>query len=145
LSVALAVRCRGGPAGRLQLSWRVRGNIKIMSANVENRLALLESELQRFIEVASEEFPVERIILFGSLARGRESVSEWTDLDLVVVAETDLPFYRRTERLLRKACLRVGADVFVYTPAEWDRLRSERAFIEEEVVGRGRVVYERAG
>lgn len=120
----------------------------------ENRYAgsrreLLQAELQRFVEVASEEFGADKVILFGSLARaledGGEDVGEWSDLDLVVVAETEQPFHARIKDLLDRVHPRVGADVFVYTPAEWERMRSGRSFIKKEVVEKGRVVYERAG
>jgi len=72
-------------------------------------------------------------------------LGDWSDLDLVVVAETDRPFYERVKRLIRRVEPRVGADVLVYTPSEWERMSSERPFVREELLGRGRVVYERAG
>ncbi len=116
-----------------------------MTEKVESRLELLDAELERFVKIASEELDAEQIILFGSLAQDRASASEWTDLDLVVIAETDLPFHRRIGELLKRARFKVGADVFVYTPAEWELMKAERPFIREEVVKKGRVVYERTG
>lgn len=69
------------------------------ATKAQDRLELLEAELWRFVEVASEEFGAERIIVFGSLARameeGAETLGEWSDLDLVVVAETNRPFHGR--------------------------------------------------
>jgi uncharacterized protein len=116
-----------------------------MTERVESRLELLDAELERFVKIASDEFGAEQIILFGSLAQDRASASEWTDLDLVVIAETDLPFHRRIGELLTRARFRVGADVFVYTPAEWERMKTQRPFVREEIVTKGKVVYERAG
>jgi len=115
-----------------------------------SRFDLLKSELERFVEVASTEFGADRVIVFGSLARalggeGGGALGDWSDLDLVVVAETDRPFYERVKRLIRRVEPRVGADVLVYTPSEWERMSSERPFVREELLGRGRVVYERAG
>lgn len=110
---------------------------------------MLEAELERFVEVASGEFGAERVILFGSLARALEgnekALGDWSDLDLVIVAETGEPFYERIKRLLRRVRPRVGADVLVYTPAEWERMSSERPFVKKEMVEKGKVVYERAG
>ena len=127
----------------------VRGgsNIKnVMVRKAESRSKLLDAELRRFIEVASQELDAEKIIVFGSFARGRaEGIHEWTDLDLVVVAETRLPFHQRIQRLLERVRLKVGADVFVYTPAEWEHMKSQRPFIKEEALKKGRVVYERGG
>ena len=91
-----------------------------MAKKTESRSKLLDAELKRFIEVASQELDAEKIIVFGSFARGRaEGIHEWTDLDLVVVAETRLPFHQRIQRLLERVRPKVGTDVFVYTPAEW--------------------------
>lgn len=72
---------------------------------------MLEAELERFVEVASGEFGAERVILFGSLARALEgnekALGDWSDLDLVIVAETGEPFYERIKRLLRRVRPRV--------------------------------------
>ena len=117
-----------------------------MAKKTESRSKLLDAELKRFIEVASQDFDAERIIVFGSFAGGLpEGIHEWTDLDLVVVAETRLPFHQRIQRLLERVRPKVGADVFVYTPAEWEHMKSQCPFIKEEVLKKGRVVYERGG
>lgn len=59
----------------------------------------------------------ERIVLFGSHARGDERPDR--DLDLLIVEDSDLPRYRRAPRYLRAL---VGVfpakDVVVWTPAE---------------------------
>jgi uncharacterized protein len=115
----------------------------------DDRMELLEAELRRFVEVASEEFGAERIIVFGSLARamdeGAQTLDEWSDLDLVVVAETELPFYERSRKLLLRVRPRISVDVFVYTPTEWKELKAVRLFVQSEMVGKRKVVYERAG
>ena len=120
-----------------------------VGTKIKDRRALLEAELKRFVEVAVGEIGAEQVILFGSLARalhGDEgALGEWSDLDLVVVAETGQPFYERMKHLLRRVRPRVGVDVLVYTPTEWEHLRSERSFVKNEMVGKGRVVYERVG
>ena len=124
---------------------RRASNIKnAMFRKTESRSRLLDAELKRFIEVASEELDAEKVILFGSFARA-EGMHEWTDLDLIVVAETNLPFHQRIKQLLERVRPKVGVDVFVYTPAEWERMKSERPFIKEEILRKGRVVYERVG
>ena len=122
---------------------RRASNIKsAMVRKTESRSRLLDAELKRFIKVASEELDAEKVILFGSFARA-EGMHEWTDLDLVIVAETRLPFPQRIKRLLERVRPKVGADVFVYTPSEWEYMKSQRPFIKEEVLKKGRVVYER--
>lgn len=119
------------------------------ATKAQDRLELLEAELQRFVEVASGEFGAERIIVFGSVARameeGAESLGEWSDLDLVVVAETEKPFYERSRNLLLRVRPGVSVDVFVYTPSEWEELKAERLFVQSEMMEKGKVVYEKAG
>ncbi len=120
-----------------------------------SRLDLLETELERFVEVASGELGAEQVIILGSLARALavsdDALGEWSDLDLVVVARTERPFYERIRDLLDRVKPRVGVDVFVFptpgTPgvSPGEHMRSERSFIKREVLGKGRIVYERAG
>ncbi len=81
------------------------------------------------------------ILLFGSCASGE--VKKWSDLDVVVVAQSDLPFYERLRRVVRWVEPRVGMDFFIYTPEEWAALREARAFIRDEVEQKGQVLYER--
>ena len=61
----------------------------------------------------------ERAVAFGSYARG--VADAWSDLDLVVVMETDLPRPERG-RLLGDLydALPVSLDVLVFTPAEFE-------------------------
>jgi uncharacterized protein len=62
------------------------------------RANLLRQELARFIEIVTQQMQPERIILFGSFAAGQ--IGEWSDLDLIVIAQTDLPFYERIKHIL---------------------------------------------
>jgi predicted nucleotidyltransferase len=105
------------------------------------REKLLRQELARFIDIVAQHMQPERIILFGSLAAGQ--VDEWSDLDLVVVAETTLPFYERMKHILRSVRPQAGMDVLVYTPTEWAEMTSQRRFVQEEILSKGQVVYER--
>lgn len=38
-----------------------------------------------------------------------------------------------------------GIDVLVYTPAEFEQLRASRAFVKNEVIDRGLLLFERDG
>jgi predicted nucleotidyltransferase len=89
----------------------------------------------------TEQGSPEKVILFGALANG--AVHEWSDIDLVVVERTQLPFFQRIKRLCKLLKPRVGMDIMVYTPEEFDRLCAERPFFKEEIIGKGEVVYDR--
>jgi len=107
---------------------------------IEQRRAKLLSELDRFIEVVVPALQPERIIVFGSYATGH--IHEWSDLDLVVIAETDLPLFERLKQVSFLARSTVGMDVLVYTPAEWEHMKANRLFVQEEIFKKGEVVYD---
>lgn len=83
----------------------------------------------------------ERVILFGSVARG--DVHEDSDIDLLVVKRTDRPFLRRIDEVMALIDVAVPVQPLVYTPEELDRLiREGRDFIRT-ALAEGRVLYER--
>ena len=83
----------------------------------------------------------ERVILFGSVARG--DVHENSDIDLLVVKQTDRPFLRRIDDVMALVDVDVPVQAIVYTPEELGRLiREGRDFIRT-ALAEGRVVYER--
>jgi predicted nucleotidyltransferase len=57
---------------------------------------------------------VERVVLFGSTARDEAGLT--SDLDLLIVWDTDLPFLERTAALYRTLQPQVAVDLLVYTP-----------------------------
>lgn len=84
--------------------------------------SILEDVVRRIV---SEYGPVEKILLFGSAARGEQD--EASDLDLIVIKQTSERFLRR---LLSVPALPVAADVFVYTPEEFAQMQAhENPFV----------------
>jgi len=82
--------------------------------------------------------PLEKIILFGSAARG--ATDEYSDLDLILIKKTTKRF---VERLREVPLLPVHADVFVYTPEEFEQMReNENPFILSAMES-AKVLYER--
>jgi uncharacterized protein len=108
----------------------------------QSRRLSLERELTRWLPLLIAHERPSKIILFGSYCTGE--IKEWSDLDLVIIKETQEPFLDRTRQVLELLEPRVGVDVLVYTPEEFERLARERAFVREEIVGKGKVIYERA-
>jgi predicted nucleotidyltransferase len=107
------------------------------------RKQLLERELARYVRLLTEHGDPERVIVFGSLATGQ--VRDWSDIDLVVVEQTDLPFLQRLHRVRKLLRPQVGTDILVYTPEESEQLSQERFFFRDEILTKGIVVYERNG
>jgi predicted nucleotidyltransferase len=108
---------------------------------VQARKELLAREVRRFVEILKAEGAAEKVILFGTSVHG--GVHEWSDIDLVVVERTDLPFFQRVRKVRSLLGPKVGLDLMVYTPEEFERLCAERPFFQEEILGKGKVLYER--
>ena len=83
----------------------------------------------------------DRMILFGSAARG--TADEESDLDLALIQDTRLPFVERLGRVARFIPHGVAPiDVLVYTEAELRRMRESGNPVADAIAG-GRVVYEK--
>jgi predicted nucleotidyltransferase len=89
-----------------------------------------------------KEYQPEKIILFGSYARGESD--EYSDLDFVVIKKTAKRFLERLIEVAKLIDNDLGnVDVFVYTPEEFERMIEwENPFIER-VLEEGRVLYEK--
>ena len=111
------------------------------SPQVLERKQLLEHELKRYLSLLADHAQLERVILFGSLVTGH--VRPESDIDLVIIKQTELPFWKRLREMRRLLQPCVGTDLLVYTPNEFEQLRRERSFLRDEILGKGKVVYER--
>ncbi len=103
----------------------------------QDSLETLASQLQPIFE----KHRILRAIVFGSLARGE--ASRHSDLDLIVVQETDKRFLDRYDDLLREitqAAPGRDVDLLVYTPQELDQMK-DRPFIAT-ALKEGNVIYE---
>lgn len=106
-----------------------------------NRQKLLDKSLDELLPVLIEGYEPERVILFGSLARG--DVGEWSDLDLLIVKETPDAFLERSKEVALLCRAMVGVDYLVYTPAELaEMVESGNPFIRE-ALKEGITLYER--
>jgi len=84
---------------------------------------------------------VVRAIIFGSYARGdADAVS---DLDLLLIEPTTLPFLERGRQHLRLFRMGVALDVLVYTPDEYEGLRQAGHPLIERVEREGITIYAR--
>jgi predicted nucleotidyltransferase len=108
---------------------------------VTKRRALLAAELERFVTVLIAQYRPQKILLFGSAAGGQTTV--WSDLDLVIIKDTGKRFLDRIKEVMQLLQPRVGVDILVYTPEEFARLSQARHFVRDEIIGKGKVLYER--
>jgi predicted nucleotidyltransferase len=106
-----------------------------------SRRDILKSELDRYVQLLRDHYDPQRIVLFGSMAT--DNIGEWSDIDLLIIKETNHRFLDRTREVIELLSPKVGVDILVYTPDEFGRLAEQRTFIRDEVVGKGKVLYER--
>jgi predicted nucleotidyltransferase len=88
-----------------------------------------------------EEYDPQQVILFGSWARGDED--EHSDLDLVIIKETQERFLDRLEKVYELVKPTFAMDVLVYTPQEFHEMRERDNPFIEMVLKEGVVIYER--
>ena len=95
--------------------------------------------IDEVVKIFLEQYgPVEKIILFGSQARG--TGDQYSDLDLIVLKKTEQPF---VTRLVEVPLLPVHADVFVYTPEEFEQMQENENPFLMNALESATVVYER--
>jgi predicted nucleotidyltransferase len=117
--------------------------VKRNTMHLEQRRAIyiraLEEDLKRIRQQLAAMPQVVKIILFGSYAAGRRDL--FTDLDLLVIIESDLDFPSRMAVLYGQIRASVDVDLLAYTPEEFERMQS-RGFVRH-ALATGKVIYER--
>ena len=99
----------------------------------------LETSLNRIITQVIEIPEIIKVISFGSYASGRRDL--FTDLDLIVIMETEKEFIRRTADLYQLLKSDVDMDLLVYTPEEFIKMK-EGSFLRKALQD-GQVIYEK--
>ena len=106
------------------------------------RQAKLAQALEQILRTVTTQYQARKVILFGSMAQG--SIGEWSDLDLVIIKDTSLPFLQRLKEVALLCRAPVEVDYLVYTPNEIAQMIAEQnPFILNAVIGKGKVLYER--
>ncbi|WP_419165396.1 nucleotidyltransferase domain-containing protein [Candidatus Palauibacter sp.] len=100
--------------------------------------AVLDEVVRRVVEVASPE----KIILFGSAARGQMDPD--SDLDLLIIAETENPRHLMGDIYRRLYGVGIAVDALVATPEHVERHRDTNGLVFKSALDEGRVVYDTA-
>ena len=99
-------------------------------------------KIQRLLKALMQYHP-KRVYLFGSWARGE--ADEASDIDLVIIKETQEPFLERLRTVGRLLPEGIGAvDVLVYTPVEWQMMCQRGNALTETIMEEGVLLYERS-
>jgi len=81
-----------------------------------------------------------RVVAFGSVARGE--TDQWSDLDLLIVADTTRPFLERFKDFAGIYDVWPRVDLLIYTPAELDRMIAEGNPLVLRALSEGIVLHE---
>ncbi len=110
---------------------------------INQRERIPQAAIDDVVRQIVEKFRPQKIILFGSYARG--DIRPESDVDLLVVMETTLKPVRQEIEICKNIRYDFGLDVLVYPPDMLqERLTWGDTFLKE-VVATGRVLYEAAG
>ncbi|PYM96556.1 MAG: hypothetical protein DME04_01565 [Candidatus Rokuibacteriota bacterium] len=81
-----------------------------------------------------------KAVVFGSVARGE--ADEWSDLDLVIIADSTRPFLERYRDFEGIYEVWRRLDLLIYTPEEFEQMRAERRAFIEHILQEGVIVHE---
>lgn len=95
------------------------------------RKAELDASVERLRALLPTLPSIHGALLFGSYAR--DTVGPDSDLDLIVIQETDEPILSRGTELRGPLfeALRVPYDLIVYSPTEYERFSRELSFVAQ--------------
>ncbi len=92
---------------------------------VEYTNAMMEIDVSAFRRQLEKRFAVERMLLFGSRARGDHFLD--SDVDLIIVSRdfAGMRFTERMTRMLEYWEAPVGLEALCYTPEEFEKKKGE--------------------
>lgn len=102
----------------------------------------MTSTLENLVDILVREIEPDRIILFGSRARGDSN--EQSDYDICVL-KSGIVHRRKVAKHIYRLLYDINApvDVIVDTPEHFDQLKNNRFLIYKEIARQGQIIYER--
>jgi len=101
---------------------------------------LTQTEIQNLVDKIIKRMEPEKVIIFGSYAKGTATAK--SDLDLFIVKDTDLPMRERGADIRSSfASLLIHVDVHIYTPEEVEEYGAEVYSFIHSILKTGKVVY----
>ena len=103
---------------------------------------IAQKQIDEVVKRIVDNYNPEKVILFGSYAYG--SPGRDSDLDLLIVKDSDIPRYKRG-RGVRKylSGMKIAIDLIVYTNEEIRKWKNVKTAFITGVMEKGKVLYER--
>ncbi len=133
----------GMPSLFIVISKWLYNNITMAPVNVptiDKRKRIPQEAIDQVVEQIVEKFKPQKIILFGSYARGNPRPE--SDVDLLIVMDTPLKESKISLEIHRHLNVMFGLDLVVYTPKRLkERLEMGDWFLRD-VLKEGKILYE---
>ena len=107
---------------------------------ITQRKYIPQEAIEQVVEQIVEKFKPQRIILFGSYARGNPRPE--SDVDMLVVMETSLREVQQAIQISQQIEYRFGLDLIVHTPKHLAERVKMGDWFFREVLEEGKILYE---
>lgn len=104
-------------------------------------LKVLEKEAKNITKQIVAKYHPEKVVLFGSVARG---VKNPHDIDLLIIKKTKQSKLHRSSTVRKQIGFEYPLDILVRTPQEIGLALKEKHFFFEEVFAEGKVLYDQS-
>jgi predicted nucleotidyltransferase len=101
---------------------------------------ICESEIQDFVDKVVAEFSPQRVILFGSYARGEATPN--SDVDLLVIMPTKMHALEQAVKIRQRVNHHFPMDLLVRTPRDVKQRLKLGDFFLKTILAEGKVLHE---
>ena len=102
----------------------------------------LKTEADRITKILVQNYKPQRVILFGSAARGDDKPE--SDLDILVIKNTNKNYFDRVFEAMKYVNTDKSVDMLVFTPEEFEKAQNEKRVFIKQVLKYGVNLYEQA-
>lgn len=95
-----------------------------------------KSEIEEVLKIIEETEKPDQIIIFGSYSN--ESANEDSDLDLLIIKNSDIPPHKRCRELRKKLRgIKIPLDLIMYTPSEIEEWKETKGAFITKILANG--------
>ena len=107
---------------------------------IDKRKRIPQKAIDQVVKQIVEQFKPQKIILFGSYARGNPRPE--SDVDMLVVMETSLKDVQQAIQICQQIEYRFGLDLIVHTPKYLSERVKMGDWFLRDVLKEGKIIYE---
>lgn len=100
-----------------------------------------QKEIKNTIDQIVKGYKPQKIIMYGSCAKGEKAMNIGSDLDLIIIKDTEEEFLERIDKVLDCCKEPIGVEVLVYTEEEIKKMLEEGNDFLETALSEGVVLY----